>query len=117
MENFFVDDYFYREIEDLVEELFYGDEEEIEELPDDYELEAVESILEPIVQLNGEWITEKIDSDRFSEDWADDEVSKIMKILNANIDWDKINKEIPSLYYETRNKFFITKTDLLDAIK
>ena len=115
MENFFYNDNFYSELSECCD---YNDwdKEEIESYPDDFKLEVECSELSPIVEINAEWITEKIDEERFSEYRCDDEVSKIMKILNENIDFEKINRLIPKLYYGNRKKHYFTKADLLEAV-
>jgi hypothetical protein len=40
------------------------------------------------LSLSAEWITERIDDDRFSENNSDEEYEKTT-ILNANIDYEK----------------------------
>ena len=70
-----------------------------------------------ICQLSANWITERIDDDRFSENNVDSEIDKIEKALNGNIDFEKINALIPKLYFvDRRNKFKITKKDLLEWV-
>ena len=115
MENFFYNDNFYSELSECCD---YNDwdKEEIESFPDDFKLEVECSILEPIVTIDAEWITERIDEERFSEERCNDEVSKIMKILNENIDFEKINSLIPNLYYGNKKKHYFTKDDLLEAV-
>ena len=115
MENFFYNDTFYSELSEYCD---YNDldKEEIESYPDDFKLEVECSELAPIVKIDAEWITERIDEERFSEERCDDEVSKIMKILNENIDFEKINLLIPQLYYGNRKKHYFTKADLLEAV-
>lgn len=117
IENFFEDGNFYTDLEDFMYRIFDGEEEQIKELDDDTVFNCKGSKLEPILLLSAEWITERIDDDRFSENNSDDEYEKTTKILNANIDYEKINALIPKLYYENyRDKFTITKQDLLNAL-
>ncbi len=113
-ENFFYNDKFYS---DLTECCDYNDwdEEYIASLPDDYKLEVTCADLQPIVNLDANWISERIDDERFSEDNCDKETEKIMKVLNENIDFEKINSLMPKLYYSTRTKVYFTKQDLLKA--
>jgi hypothetical protein len=49
-----------------------GEEDQIKELDDDTVFNCKGSKLEPILSLSAEWITERIDDDRFSEN-SDDE--------------------------------------------
>jgi hypothetical protein len=117
IENFFEDGNFYTDLEDFMYRIFDGEEDQIKELDDDTVFNCKGSKLEPILSLSAEWITERIDDDRFSENNSDEEYEKTTKILNANIDYEKINALIPKLYYEDyRDKFTITKQDLLNAL-
>lgn len=116
MENFFYNDNFYSDMESFIHENF-DDESEIAELDDDKLFLCKGSKLEPILKLSAEWIAERIDDERFSENNNENEVEKIMKVLSGNIDFDKINALLPELYYENyKDKFTITKQDLLDQI-
>jgi hypothetical protein len=115
MENFFYNDIFYSELSECCDYNNW-DKEEIESYPDDFKLEVECSELNSIVEIDAEWITERIDEERFSENRCDDEVSKIMKILNENMDFEKINALIPKLYYGNRKKHYFSKSDLLEAV-
>jgi hypothetical protein len=116
MENFFYNDNFYSDMESFIHENF-EDESEIAELEDDKLFLCKGSKLEPILKLSAEWIAERIDDDRFSENNSDGEIEEISEILEKNIDYEKINSLMPKLYYENyKDKFTITKQDLLDQI-
>ena len=113
MENFFYEDEFYSELSDLLDRLDLNDED-IADLPDDYKLECKESVLEPLVTLTSDWVSENISEERFPED--NDSISyKVSKALEQ-IDFTKANEMMPKLYYATRTKFVITKKDILDYI-
>lgn len=115
MENFFYNDKFYIDLTTLCED--YGwDIEDMESLPIDFKIEVEGSQLKPIVKIDAEWITERIDEERFSENGCDEEFSKIMEILNENCDFEKINSLLPKLYYSDRSKHYFTKQDLIDAV-
>jgi hypothetical protein len=117
MENFFEDGEFYTDLEDFIYKVFDGEEEKVRELKEDAVFECKGSILEPIIDFSSQWITERIDDDRFSENDSDDEYEKITKVLEENIDFKKITDLLPKLYYENyKDKFTITKQDLLDAL-
>jgi hypothetical protein len=116
MENFFYNNDFYRDLESFINECF-DDEDEIKELEDDKIFNCKGSTLESIITLSADWITNRIDDDRFSESNSDDECEKTTKILDNNIDYDKINALLPKLHYENyRDNFVITKQDLIDAL-
>ena len=116
IENFFEDGKFYTNLEDFIYKVFDG-EEEVRELEEDVIFECKGSKLEPIIDFSSQWITERIDDDRFSENNSDDEYERITKVLDKNIDFKKIVDMLPKLYYENyKDKFTITKQDLLDAL-
>ncbi len=112
MENFFYSDEYYSELGDLMEDLDI-DEDNVNELPDDYALECRGSDLEPIFQLSAEWITERVNEERWPED-MDSICDQAYKAVNDNIDFAKVNSLIPKLYYPSRRKFTITKKDLIE---
>lgn len=113
MENFFYKDDFYSELSDFVDALDL--EEEINDMPDDKVWECNEGSLQRILSLSAEWISERIDDDRWPEE--DETTSaKVSKALFV-IDFEKVNAMMPKLYYPSRKKFIITKQDILDLIK
>ena len=117
MENFFEDGKFYTDIEDFIYKVFDGDEERIRELEEDAVFECKGSKLEPIIDFSSQWITDRIDDDRFSENNSGTENEKITKVLDENNKNKKITNLLPKLYYENyKDKFTITKQDLLDAL-
>lgn len=110
MENFFYDDKFYPDLGDLCDDLDL-DEEKIAALPDDWQIKVFETSLEPIVVLSADWILDRIDGERFSEN---DESDKVYKLLQQ-IDFKLVNEKMPKLYYcEYRKSFAIKKTDLIE---
>lgn len=111
MTNFFYHDKFYDSVEELMIDLEI-DETNIEDQPDF--IKVTEAELQPIFKLNADWICERIDEERFTEDG--DEIEKIEDALNKYIDFDKVNQMIPKLWYPTRNKLEITKADLYQAL-
>lgn len=114
MDNFFYDDEFYSELGDLLEDLEIG-EDNAPLLPDDYCLNCVASVKEPIFELNADWIGERIDEERFPEE-SEDISTRIQKVLNANIDFEKVNAALPKLYYPTKEKFKITKQNIIEYL-
>ena len=119
MTNFFIDDSFYSEVEDYLID-YELEKEDVEKLPDDWELDVNESELQPIFTLSQEFITEAIldrtDSfdERFPED-SDRVFEDIKKAIKQSIDLDKLNELLPKLWYPNGKKATITKQDLLDA--
>ena len=117
IENFFEDGEFYTDLEDFIYKVFDGEEEQVRELEEDAVFECKGSKLEPIIDFSSQWITDRIGDDRFSENNFGTENEKITKVLDENIDFKKITDLLPKLYYENyKDKFIITKQDLLDAL-
>ena len=112
MDNFYYSDEFYREIGDLMEDLEI--DEDCSNIPDDWKIECKKSSLEPLFQLSADWILERIDEERFTEDGRE---SEIIYDLLKEIDFSSVNERIPKLYYEIPQKFIITKQDLLNYCK
>jgi hypothetical protein len=111
MENFFYEDKFYSDVEELMIDLEI-DEESIESMPDFYK--CYKSSFEPIFELDADWVLERIDEERQSEDG--EELDKIQQLLKQ-IDFSKFNEQCPKLYYPTREKFEITKADLYAVLE
>lgn len=63
-----------------------------------------------------EWITERIDDDRFSENNMEQEYEKVCEALRQSVDWDKLHSLMPEINYETKEKYSISKSDLLAAL-
>ncbi len=114
MENIFVDDRFFSDMESLLEWIEDNEDCTIEELPEDYVIDVNESTKEKLVTFSAEWMVNRIDEERFSEDG--DEQSDICKILEDCIDFDKINSKIPELYYPKYKSIKMTKEDLLKCL-
>ena len=89
------------------------DEESIESMPDFYKCKKAQ--LEPLVVIDAEWILERIDEERFSENNNEKEYDKIKEALSI-IDFSKVNEKIPKLWYESYEKFEITKADLYEHL-
>ena len=96
MENFFYNDTFYSDLGELMDDFDFYEEEDVLKLPDNYSLDCKSSSLEPIVNLSADWISERIDEERFTEDG--NEIEKIEKILSANIDFDKLSAIAINIY-------------------
>lgn len=111
MENFFLDEKFYSDLGDLMDDLDIN--EECDSIEDDWSVEVREGSLEPIVQIDSEWIMDRINEERFTEEGK--ELEKINALFNEHIDFKSINEKMPKLYYP-RAKFTITKQHLLEWV-
>lgn len=112
MENFFYDNEYYSDIEEFMIALEI-DEQNIESVPDFYRCRKGK--LEPIVKLDADWIAERIDEERFSDVGHESEYDKIIEALK-DVDFSKANEKIPKMWYESYEKFEITKADLYEAL-
>ena len=113
-ENFFVDDKYYTELNDLVTDIledYYVDT--VSELPDDFTVTLHESELRPIIQYSADYLAQ-LSEDDYSENNDEQEYRIIKDALNECIDFEKLNSMIPKLYYWTRKKEILTKKDLFD---
>ena len=113
MENFFIEDELYSNLEDLIDILCI---DEVEELEDDWNIKVELSDFEPMFELDIEFIVNAITDkfeDRFPED-SDNAFKKIEEAIIGSVDLEKLNKMIPSLYYPNCDYRIITKQDLLD---
>ena len=118
MEHFFIDDRFYSDLDDYINDCF---PEGIDELPDDWSIRVQESKLEPMFQLTKEEVAHVINQyigdiheDRFNpyDESADDEITEA---LESCFDVEKFNSLVPKLYYPTTFTT-ITKQDLLEFL-
>lgn len=108
MENFFIDDEFFSDLES------YMNSRDIDEdnIPDDYSEGAVYGDLQRMYNFSIDWIFDRLNEERDDEEGNGGE--KLTKILNDNINFDAINEAMPKFWYATKNKFVISKQDLLD---
>lgn len=118
MENFFCDEHFCEDINDLIEYLEFGDSE-ILELDDAWEVTCEESTLEKMFVLDKDFITKTfIDSlDRFEDRLPENDSTIFRRLENAfreAIDIDKLNENIPELYCANGKTFKITKADIIN---
>ena len=120
MEHFFLEDRFYHELGDLIDDLFPEDGA-VEALDDDYSIRVQESKLEPMFQLTKKEVADVVNQyigdkheDRFNpdDDGTDEEITKA---LEKCFDAKKFNSLVPKLYYPS-TFVTITKQDLLDYL-
>lgn len=102
-------DGFFNSVEDLADHFERNDM--FVEFEEEYELELEETDVEPIWKFTADDIADIIHSERFSED-EDDEHTRVVKILNDNIDFEGLNKKMPELCYGNGKKFKIRVGEL-----
>jgi len=110
---YYYNEKFYHDLEQLIDDL---DFEKVEDLDNDFNIIYKECDEEPICTLSpyllGELIRDSHE-DRYSEDDSDGEHESIVKALSENIDFDKINSELPTLWYPSKRKVQLTKADIV----
>jgi len=117
MENFFIDDKFYTNIEELLEDL---EIETIDEIPETYSERAESASLEPISEgITHDYLVDTIFSyleDRMPEDYTEKFEAKIINAIKEAIDIEKINSLMPKLWYGNNQFFTITREDLISYL-
>ena len=119
MENFFIEDKFFSDLSDLMDDRDIN-EDELSQLKDDWHEDAEGTTLEPIITIDDKFITDLVDDyiydaniERFPED-CDKSLSGIKKAIKEAIDIEKLKELMPKLYYPNGAKIKITKQDLID---
>ena len=115
LENIFYNEKYYSELSEICEDNDW-EKQDVENLKDDYSMEVFIAKQEPLTQLDANFIIERICEERFSENNVENEVDTIKKLLNENMDFEKINNEMPKLWYETRTRVHVTKQMLLEQV-
>lgn len=122
MENFFYEENFCSDIEDLMGHFDLYTKEDVEALEDGWHVEVMHTELRKMFVLKErffedlvEWLYE-CNVDEYPED-TDNCDKKIMAALKASIDIEKLNAGIPELYYPADGQSTITKADLLEYLK
>lgn len=120
MEHFFLEDRFYGDIDDFIDDLFPEDGA-VEALENDWSIRVMQSKLEPMFrvdrdEINAVLMNHFLDKyeDRFPQD-NDDQENYIESALYDCVNVDQLNRSIPELYYPTTFAT-ITKQDLLDYL-
>ena len=114
MEDFFYEDTFCSDLEDLAN-VFYIDEDNVNELKDDWQVKVELSDLEPIFDVDADYLCQLLadaNEDRLSEDF--DEEVKVLKALKETVDFEKLKEALPKLYYPNGKYEIITKSKLVE---
>lgn len=120
MDHFFLEDRFYGDLDDFINDLFPEDGA-VEALEDDWSIRVQESKLEPMFKVDRDEVNAVLmnhfldkHEDRFPQD-NDDQENYIDSALYDCVNVDQLNRSIPDLYYPTTFTT-ITKQDLLDYL-
>lgn len=119
MENFIYCDDFYSDISELLDNLCLSEDGDVSELHDDWEIECEYTEEKPIGQFDKEELVTKI-WEMYESAWGDmlpedaeRTLSHLRKSISAGIDVEKMNHLVPTVFYPIKEKFKITKKDLL----
>jgi hypothetical protein len=117
MENFFYKDWFYSNLSELALVLDIN-KENINELRDDWQVTVELADLEPIFEVNADLLYELLANtyeDRFPEEFYHEK--GVMRAIKGAINFTKLNRTLPKLYYPNNNFVTVTKGDLLTLFK
>jgi len=107
---YYYNEKFYNEVEEIIEDL------DLDEMDEGETIKIYDCIEEPIYTISAEKIAEmyvEIDEERHSEDNFEAEHNAIVKVLSENIDFDKINAEMPTLWYSKKTFKLYSKMHLI----
>ena len=111
---YYYNETFYNEISEIIEEW------DFEQVGESFTLKVENCDLEPIITLNAVLIADSLKSDleeRHSENCAEIEYNRIVAVLKQNIDFDKINSELPKLWYPNNTFETYSKAQLLSFLE
>jgi len=111
---YYYNENFYDEISDIVEDW------DFEQVGESFTLKVENCTLEPIIELSAELIADSLEGDleeRHSEHDAEDELNKIIRALKENIDFEKLNSDMPKLWYPNSTFIYLSKAELLSFCK
>jgi hypothetical protein len=114
MQNFFYEDTFCSDLEDLAR-LFDIDEDNVNDLKDDWQQKVELSELEPIFKIDADNLCQVL-ADAYEHRLSDEfnEEAKVLKALKESIDFDKLNTLLPKLYYPSNQFEIVTKEDFVE---
>lgn len=120
MENFFIEENFYRSLKQYKAELLESFES-IADLPEDFTVQAQNSTLEKIFTLDIDEFAYEIAEGLMDENWervnpdfVDETREKLIDAIKPAIDIKLLNSSLPEFYYPNNTFFYITKDDLLN---
>jgi hypothetical protein len=114
MENFFYEDDFCADFDDLAL-LININEDTVNELEDDWSIRVESTDIEPIFNVDANILCQLLaaaNEDRLTED--PDEEENILKALTGAIDFGKLKDTLPKVYYPSNKFTIITKADLVE---
>ena len=101
---------FYNEISEIIEDW------DFDQVGESFTLKVENCTLEPIIKLTAELIADSLENhleERHSEDCAEIELKRIITAMKHNIDFEKLNSDMPKLWYPNNTFSTFSKAELL----
>lgn len=101
---------YYDQIKDVAQNL------DLYAMSEDATIQVEKCVLQPIVTLNADIVVNGLESEleeRYSENDGESEFNQIKEVLKRNIDFKKINSELPRLWYRNNVLETYTKSQLI----
>ena len=115
MENISFNDNFFSDLTELCD--YEGfDLEMLRSMPDDFSIEVYKCHLEPVFEFTPQWLTERVNEERWPENDNDSTFNHVWKLLEDNIDFDKINANMPNILCPENKRTTVTKEQLIESI-
>jgi len=111
---YYYNENFYSEVEEIIEDL------DLDGMAENGTIKVENCTLEPIIELSANLIAESLYNDleeRHSEDRSEEELKQIIEVLKQNIDFEKLNSELPKLWYPNNTFETYSKTQLLSFLE
>ena len=111
---YYYNENFYSEVEEIIEDL------DLDCMDENETLKVENCDLEPIITLTAKLIVDSLENhleERHSENCAEIEYNRIVAVLKQNIDFDKINSELPKLWYPNNTFETFSKAQLLSFLE
>ena len=104
---------FYDQIEDVIEDI------DLESFDEAEVLKIENCTLEPIIHLDAEILVDRLEDilcDRHSENNATEEQKEIIEVLKRNINFEKLNSELPKLWFPNNTFETYSKPQILSLL-
>ncbi len=119
MENFFIDDNFCSDLEDLIRVCDLEDDNAIANLEEDWTCKIELTDLEPIFKVDAKKLCELLcdcNEERLGENFDNRDEEKLIKAITESCDFEKLKELLPKYYYPNRKFETITKADLIEYV-
>ena len=111
---YYYNENFYTAVEEIIEDI------DIDCMEENDTIKVENCDLEPIITLTAELIIDSLErnlEERHSEDNANEEYNRIVAVLKQNIDFEKLNSELPKLWYPNGTFETFSKAELISFLE